>query len=189
MLRIHESTTDDFQRDVDRFFASLSWVYLRSRYDETSQGRLLRVFTLSGLEPSWWAPCATQLVARPDSLLAQTLAPTERGIAAEQLMKIVSDIHEYAMQLGASIGEPPRFPLYLVGYGYTQQEYLTDIHHLYGPIVAQAYRTPWPLAAKAPLQISAEQPTPFQRSVAIMGATAGAIERILALGGEHDPKQ
>lgn len=182
---------DDFQRGVDTFLGSFSWAYFTNRYCVAPQGELLRVLTVSGLDPSWWERCAMRLLFQPDGRLVQMLAAAA-GVTEEQLApqrkRVVAEIHAYAVQVGASVGEPPRFPLYLVGYGYTQEDYLADLCDLYGYRKAHAYRTPWPLAVKVSLQESPRQSTIFHRSVEIMGVTAGAIERLLALGGAHGLK-
>jgi hypothetical protein len=192
MLLVDTPTQGDFQRGVDTFLASLSWVYFTNRYCVAPQGELLRVLTLSGLDPSWWDRCAMRLLLWPDGHLVQMLAAAAAGVTEEQLAqqrkRVVAEIHAYAVQVGASVGEPPRFPLYLVGYGYTQEDYLADLCDIYGYRKAQAYRTPWPLAVKAPFPESPRQRTIFHRSYEMMGVTAGAIERLLALGGGHGLK-
>lgn len=189
MITTKESITTDFRRDTEVFFASLSWVYLSNRYGVEAQGRLLRFLTLSGLAPSWWGRSAMRLIARPTSHLTQALRELEEDVTEDKLVNVVLEIYRYARHVGASIGEPPRFPSYLLRYGYTQDEYLADLSHLYGEAFADFYLTPWPLAVSAPPVKAALPNAIFKHSVATMGITAGAIEQILALGGANAPNQ
>lgn len=187
MMTAKESITADFRRDTDEFFASLSWVYLSNRYDAQAQGRLLRFLTLSGLAPSWWGPCTMRLIARPTSHLAQALREVKEEVTEDELAKVVLEIYRHARHVGASVGEPPRFPSYLLRYGYTQDEYLADLSHLYGEPFADYYSTPWPIAVVAPSAQAVRVDAMFDRSVAAMAITAYAIGRLLTLGGANAP--
>lgn len=187
MITTKESITTDFRRDTDEFFASLPWVYLSNRYNLEAQGRLLRFLTLSGLKPAGWGPCTMRLIARPTSHLAQALREVQKDVTEDELSKVVLEIYRHARHVGASIGEPPRFPSYLLQYGYTQEEYLADLSHLYGEAFADCYSLPWPIAVVAPSAQAVRVDAMFERSVASMGITAGAIERLLTLGGANAP--
>jgi len=189
MITAKESITTDYRRDTEEFFASLPWVYLSNRYSLEAQGRLLRFLTVSGLKPSWWGRCTMRLIARPTSHLAQALRAVLEDVTKDELAKVVLEIYRHARHVGASFGEPPRFPSCLLRYGYTQDEYLADLSHLYGEAFADFYSTPWPIAVVVPPLKAARLDAMFDRSVATMGITAGAIERLLSLGGANAPNQ
>ena len=128
-----------------------------------------------------------RLITRPTSHLAQALRELEGDVTEDELVKVVLEIYRHARHVGASVGDPPRFPAYLLRYGYTQDEYLADLSHLYGEAFADFYSTPWPIAVVTPPLKAAQLDVMFERSVASMGITAGAIERLLSLGGANAP--
>lgn len=184
-LIVLNSQQDDYRRGVADFLDSLGWTYLTHRYPAPVQRLLLRLLTLSGLDPWCWERYAMQTVSErtAGSIVLRLLDAREDTAAAVALRQAVDEIRNYAEREGASLGEPPVFPSHLAEYGYTQEQYVTDLSTVYaGPIEAR-YTTPWP---PAPLERPSRliQPVALRRAAALMGATAGAIERLMAPGGD-----
>ena len=179
--------TDDFAAGVNGFFASLGWTYLTHRCPVPVQGKLLRLLTVSGLDPWEWERCALKLVqAAPRDSAALSLIACSRGdVDADTLRAGIAEIWAHAVEEGASVGKPPAFPFYLTGYGYSHAAYLADLEVVYGPDIALDYMTPWP-DTPAALQKPLVQPALLRQAVAIMGATAGAIEQLIVKGAGHD---
>lgn len=179
--------TDDFAAGVNGFFTSLGWTYLAHRYPVPVQGKLLRLLTVSGLDPWEWERSALKLVqaAPRDGAVLSLIARRGGDVDADTLRAAIAEIWAYAVEEGASVGKPPAFPFYLTGYGYSHAAYLTDLEVVYGPDIAPDYMTAWP-DTPAALQKSLVQPVLLRQAVAIMGATAGAIEQLIARGEGYD---
>ena len=84
------------------------------------------------------------------------------------------------------LGEPPAAPTYLVEFGWTQQAYLEDLEQVYGLPLDPRYLAPWPDRPVAAMDAPLVQPILLHRAVALMGATAGAIEQLMAIGAAHE---
>ncbi len=184
MIVVVEPNADDYGAGVTSFLASLTWLYLRHRYPVVAQGNLLRVLTLSGLDPWWWERCAAQLVVghRQAQGLSQLLAPATGTSVPEQFRQAVEEIWAYAAAEAAPVGEPPLAPVDLTAYGYTRVAYVADLQQVYGRSVDERFQAPWVETSHA-LQKPLLQPGfVFRQAVAMMGATAGAIERLMGIG-------
>lgn len=176
---------DSFTAGVSAFFASLTWTYLRHRYPTQGQGRLLLALTLSGLDAWWWESCAMYLVKhRPheQDVMQRFLQMDE---SPEVMRSLVGEIWTVAASVGANVGQPPIAPTYLTPYAITQEQYVTTMQAVYTEKVDAVYLAPWP-DTPLTLQKPLIQPVLLEQAIAIMGATAGAIERLLAQGGHDD---
>lgn len=183
MLEIHAPNTEAEMTKVMAFLASLEWLYLTHRYPSATQGRVLRLLTLSGVDPGSWKYIVGRLIVQPQSGL-----PKGHGEGGEEqawLRRIIEDIWSYAVEEGILIGKPPLCPVYLTSYGYTQKNYLADLQTIYGHPAPRPYEQPWP--DRADLPQNSFIPLGFlPQAVAMMGATAGAIERLIERGVPHD---
>lgn len=187
MLSIRAPNSRDFARDEKDFFTSWTWLYLTHRYPREAQRNLLRMLTLSGLDVQWWPGCSMALTtmqgwgrALPPFSGEQRAALGETAWLAQRIKAVWA----WAEAEGVPVGEPSRCPTYLLAYGYTQDAYLWDLTQVYGQSMARRYAIPWP---ETPSQ--SQRPSDafnfMQQAVAIMGETAGAIERLMTSGG-HD---
>lgn len=181
---------DDFTAGVAAFFDSLGWTYLTHRYSPQAQGTLLRVLTLSGLDAWWWEPYTLQVVNRQttDSAFLQILTAKPKQVGPVALRGAVAEIWTYATSEGASVGKPPICPNYLAAYGYRCEQYVADLQAVYEDKLEEEYSLPWP---NTPIQLAKAviQPVLLRQAVAIMGATAGAIERLMAFGGSNGDRR
>ena len=183
MNELVEIKVDDYSAAVKQFRLSMIWSYLTHRYLPAALNLLLRALTVSGLDPWEWARCAMFLVMQPESDLGRLLVETGLGMAdASSLHRAVSAIQAYAAEQGEPLGEPPVAPVHLADFGSTPESYACDVEEVSGQPVDLRYLLPWgaaePEANEAPIQSLF-----LSRAAALMGATAGAIEQIAALGG------
>jgi hypothetical protein len=170
---------DPYVQGVEELFDSLEWVYLTHRYEEDNLGILLRLLTLSGLDPSWWRRYIFHLLARnqAESSVLQLLAGE-----SDSLFEGVNEITEYANEKEAPVGEPPFQPTYLKMFGYTQEEYLEDLEEVYDEVPDDRYDEPWPDNEDWVMEKPPVEQGSLHHAVAIMGTTAGAIEWIVQKG-------
>lgn len=182
-----EPEPDDFSVGVAAFLSSLGWTYLTHRYSPEVQGVLLGLLTLSGLDSWCWERYAMQLAnyRRTDSVVLHTLTPKQNDDGPVELRVAVEEIWTYADSEGASVVKPPHCPGYLAAYGYTSEMYVADLRAVYDDEIEDHYLVPWP-DTPYQLQEMVIQPVLLREAVAIMGATAGAIEQLIAIGGGND---
>ena len=102
-----------------------------------------------------------------------------------QIRKAVQTIWDYATDEEALVGEPPISPTYLIGFGYTQKAYLTDLHLVYGRLPDARYKARWPDGGDFPVQPFPQQSF-VHRAVSMMGTTAGAIAHLVKRGMVDD---
>jgi hypothetical protein len=128
------------------------------------------------------------LTSQPGSALAELLADARLVSTDESaLPRAVEFVRTYAQQHGKRLGEPPSAPTYLLEYGYSHQAYLADLEQVYGLPLDPSYLEPWPDARESqPEPLLMLQPNPLRRAVAVMGATAGAIEQLISIGAAHE---
>jgi hypothetical protein len=183
-----ELTPDDFQAGVTAFLDSPGWVYLTHRYPIEARGPLLRLLTLSGLDSWAWESCTMHLVTQRslESLVVRAMRRASRGLCPAHIPDAVAEIRTYAEEIGVSLGEPPLAPRYLSGYGYTQAAYVADLQRLYGPDMAARYAAPWPEVPFALQKPFIRRDVLLRPGVAMMGATARAIEWLMAQGDNQD---
>lgn len=181
MLEIRVPSTEEKMAEVTAFLASLEWLYLTHRYPSATQGRVLRLLTLSGVDPGSWKYVVGRLILifQPGSGLPEGHGEGE----AEQvwLRHVIEDIWFYAEEEGIPVGEPLLCPVYLASYSYTQKNYLADLQTIYGHPAPHPYEQPWPEGMDLP-QNSFTQLGFFHQAVAMMGTTAGAIEHLIERG-------
>lgn len=188
MFTLVRINTDTYRDGVKHFLSSLGWTYITYRYPSEAQGFLLRALTLSGQDPWSWERSVVQLIHQPESGIAHLLADIWLGPPQTfALPHAVELIRTHAQQQGKRLGEPPTAPTYLVEYEYSHQAYLEDLEKVYGLPLDPCYLEPWPDAQESqpelPLML---QPNLLQKAVAIMGATAGAIEQLMSIGAAHE---
>lgn len=183
---IVEPEVDDYRVGVAAFLSSLGWTYVTYRYPRQAQGLLLRLLTLSGLDSWWWERYAMQLMYchQTESLVLQMLTPDHNPGEPLELRVAVEEIHAYAAKDGASLGKPPIRPTYLAAFGYDRERYVADLRAVYGDQIAEDYLVSWEDAAYN-IEPPIIQPVLLRQAAAIMGATAGAIERLMSIGGEN----
>lgn len=173
------------EQDVAVFLSSLEWLYFTHRYSPTSQRVLLRLLTLSGLHSDHWKQWTRQLME--PSLTANALRQViKQGyITPAQLRPAIEEIWATATRAEMPVGEPPASPDYLRAFGYTQERYLNDLVLLYGLPLPAGYAIAWP--AVPPSSRPSSALGAFARNaVALMGATAGAIDWLVERGTAHD---
>ena len=190
MRSIRAPNRGDFAEGVAGFLTSLPWLYLTHRYPMDAQRHLLQVLTLSGLDVGRWSACSLALATTPGWGSAVPLVTRGRPSKGETawLKQSLQAIWGWAEGEGAPVGEPPHCPTYLLAYGYTKEAYLRDLRQVYGRSTAKRYRVPWPETPRPPQRPHAGFPV-FAQAVAIMGETAGAIERLMAQGGNNGGRE
>lgn len=172
----------DMEQVVKSFFSSLEWIYVAHRYDVNIQKNLVRLLTLSGLDIQWWRHCclAVLIPAVPDNTLLSSVQGTEDHGQSVWLEEGVKKIWSYADKHGATVSEPPLRPSYLMDFGYTQENYVVDLRRVYAQISISQYEVSWcepQIEQKTQLQGRLNL---LQQGAAVMGATARAIEQLLA---------
>jgi hypothetical protein len=180
------ATRDEFEveegeQDVATFLASLEWLYLTHRYSVPAQGRLLRLLALAGLAPSSWQRFSSQLIAMTPQTRRVRQVMNQAEVDAALLRQAVEEIWTFATGSAVAVREPPLCPSYLAGYGYTQAEYLADLHQVYGEPAPARYEDPWPELPPLP-QRASRQLHFFHQTVAMMGMTARAIDWLVERG-------
>jgi hypothetical protein len=188
MFTLVQINTDTYLDGVKRFRWSLGWIYVTHRYPPEVCIFVMRALTVSGLDPWPWERCITHLIRQPDSGFTQLLTNVRLGpVPASALPRAVELVRTYAQQYGKRLGEPPAAPTYMVEYGYNQPAYLEDLEQVYGLPLEPRYLAPWPATQESqPEAPPSFQPVLLQRAVAVMGATAGAIEQLLAIGATNE---
>jgi hypothetical protein len=185
MLEIHAPNTEEEMATMTAFLASLEWLYLTHRYPSATQGRVLRLLTLSGVDPGAWKYVVGRLILIVQSGNGLLERQGEGRKEQAWLRRVIEDIWCYAEEEGIPVGEPILCPMYLASYSYTQKNYLADLQTIYGHPAPHPYKQPWPKSVDLP-QNSFTQLEFLPQAVAIMGATAGAIERLIERGVQHD---
>jgi hypothetical protein len=169
------------EQAVTQFFSSLAWQYLAHRYPWGVQGHLLRLLTLSGLPPRCWSEVSGEVVSLAISSwrLTQGVTGVEEGQSS--LRQVVEKIWRMADAVDILVGLPPRYPVYLMAYGYSQSAYLADLHQIYGQALVPRYEQAWP-PPTTHLQRQPQQTAFVDQAVAMMGTTARMIDWLVEKG-------
>lgn len=177
--------------DIQRFFQSLEWLYVTTRYPHEFRGALLYNLALSGLPVTAWGTyLMTQIATQPyQAVTAPAAKQTQAGTPqpAVQRAARVAQLRAYADVSGLPLHLPLVAPAFLTLFGYTQLEYLADLHQVVGLLpVPEAYFIPWPdvdMEFLQTLEYLDRQQSPLARkTVAIMGVTANWIEQLVQQG-------
>lgn len=177
--------------DIQRFFQSLEWLYVTTRYPHEFRGALLYSLALSGLPVTAWGTyLMTQIVTQPyQAVTAPATKQAQAGTPqpAEPRATRVVQLRAYADANGLLLHLPLVAPAFLTIFGYTQLEYLADLHQMAGLLpVPEAYFIPWPdvdMEFLQTLEYLDRQQSPLARkTVAMMGVTANWIEQLVQQG-------
>ena len=187
MLNLIRITTDTYGDGVKHFLASLGWTYLTYRYPPDVQAFTLLALTVSKLDPWAWERCVMHLASQPGGDFARLLNSVRLSpLEMSALPRSVDLIRAYAQQQKKPLVDAPTAPTYLEDFGLSHQYYLQGLEQVYGLPLEPQYFLPWPDSRKSrtepPLLL---QPNLLRRAMAVMGATAGAIDQLMTMGADN----
>jgi len=184
MITLVRINTDTYGDGVKHFLASLGWTYITYRYPPDVQAFMLLALTVSGLDPWTWERCVMHLASQPGGDFARLLNNARYDpMEMSALPRVVDLIRGYAQQQKKPLGDAPAAPAYLADFGLSHQSYLQGLEQVYGLPLEPHYLMPWSDARDSqpepPLLL---QPNLLRRAMAVMGATAGAIDQLIRMG-------
>jgi hypothetical protein len=181
---MEKSPVEQEEHGVDAFLSSLEWLYITHRYSTKAQGKLLRLLTLSGLATSSWLRFSGQLITLAPQTARIRKVMNQEEVDSAHLRQAVEEIWSFAKRIEIRVEKPPVCPVYLTGYGYTQQAYLADLRQVYDAPDLERYESPWPADQPLPQQ-TGRQLHFVHEAVAMMGTTARAIDWLVERGTQR----